>query len=640
MSQTENNRTTPARIWNKYQIDLLSFILSLYALPVSFYYFIFKDLDGGWNRALNIAIRDNRIFGSEVVFTFGPLAYLSTRNTEYIKDIYVLLFDVFITTCLFLIFKKYLQANKRYFIVLLLSLLYFKGCEGSMLLFLLFTLYASMNLKEGFTNYLHVGIMAISGVVVFFMKINFGLITLPLMVMIALYLLFKNRKMAIYFAAFSSVLFLGICFKTKIDVLSYVHYGSIMISHYGEAMQLPLPPSQANYVWALMTCSVFGLLLCYSMWRRITERKLTIEHLAIYGMLMLNMFLVYKNSFTRNDGHNEIIFGYMPFFMAMTLWVLDRTKGVVPAMAMAFVFVATDANITLPHGNEGKSFLYNAFLAPNVNYAKNFFRKQENTIDTTLVIPADKKAMIGNASIDIFPVDVAVMQQNDMNYYPRPTIQSYAAYSPELDSVNAKHFFRKNRPEWVMHWTWSIDNRYPMWDEPLTSAMLRMNYDYAGYVATRAAATMNEHGYYLLLKNRHSLEKYPEFVKVYSIEKNITDTVHFSFPTDTPYYMTAELDYSTAGKLNNIFFQPASIQISFLLADTLKPAVESFKIIKPMIDHPVLINKLIMANSHYINFITGHLENNRNIGGFVLQTKEKDFTEKVRYTFYRMKNYF
>jgi len=129
-------------------------------------------------------------------------------------------------------------------------------------------------------------------------------------------------------------------------------------------------------------------------------------------------------------------------------------------------------------------------------------------------------------------------------------------------------------------------------------------------------------------------------VKVYSIEKSITDTVHFSFPTDTPYYMTAELEYSTVGKFNNIFFQPASVQISFLLADTLKPAVESFKVIKPMMDHPVLVNKLIMANSHYINFITGHLENNRNIGGFVLHTKEKDFAEKVTYTFYRLKNYF
>ncbi|MBX2904728.1 MAG: hypothetical protein KF744_01730 [Taibaiella sp.] len=640
MTPIENFGQKMRLFWAKQQVNLFALVLSIYALPVSFYYYIFKDLDGSWNRSLNMAIKNNLVFGKDLVFTFGPLAYLSTRNTEYVRDIYLLLFDFFVSVCFFMLFRRMLQKSTKYFPVLLLSLLYFKGCEGSMILFILFSAYSCLCLEDGFSNYLDVAIIAISGVLVFFMKINFGLITIPLMGMLLIYLLVKNFRAGIIFSTISILLFVAIYLKTEINLLGYVRYGSLLIAHYGETMQIAMEPTQRNFLWALALCTVYLYLICYYLWNAIRRRTFSIEKMAVCGLSMLNVFLTYKNSFTRNDSHNDTFFGFLPFFVTLTMYILYKEFNWRSTVLYVIVFLMVDANLKLPHGDEGRFFSYNAFIAPTINYVDHMFVKQKDVIDTTLVIPDAARKQIGEGTIDILPVDVALLQQNNMNYHPRPVMQSYAAYCHELDSLNADHFYNKNRPQWVMSWTWTIDNRYAGWEEPLTNAMLRMNYDYSGFITTRTVGSMDEHGYYLLLKAKSIPVKLPEFEKVYSVEASLADTVRFSFPNDTPYYMSANINYSTLGKINNLLYQPATLNFTFFFADTLKPYTESRKVLKPIIDHPVLVNKLILANSHFINFMTGYLGNNRTINAFCIQTKERDFEEKVTYTFYRLKNYF
>ena len=92
--------------------------------------------------------------------------------------------------------------------------------------------------------------------------------------------------------------------------------------------------------------------------------------------------------------------------------------------------------------------------------------------------------LIGNASVDIYPWDYSYLAANNLNWQPRPVIQSYAAYTRELDQLNAKHLESEKAPDFIL-WELrkitrdihggtleSIDGRYLLNDEP--DALLAM----------------------------------------------------------------------------------------------------------------------------------------------------------------------
>jgi len=92
--------------------------------------------------------------------------------------------------------------------------------------------------------------------------------------------------------------------------------------------------------------------------------------------------------------------------------------------------------------------------------------------------------LIGNASVDIYPWDYSYIAANNLKWQPRPVIQSYAAYTRELEQMNANHLESKKAPDFIL-WELrkitrdihggtleSIDGRYLLNDEP--DALLAM----------------------------------------------------------------------------------------------------------------------------------------------------------------------
>jgi hypothetical protein len=96
--------------------------------------------------------------------------------------------------------------------------------------------------------------------------------------------------------------------------------------------------------------------------------------------------------------------------------------------------------------------------------------------------------IIGERTVDVYPWDYAFIPANDLNWLPRPVLQSYVAYTPWLDLKNSGHFLSKNAPEYLI---WEInkdasdinggnmvstDQRYLLDDEPKTILAILNNY--------------------------------------------------------------------------------------------------------------------------------------------------------------------
>jgi len=173
--------------------------------------------------------------------------------------------------------------------------------------------------------------------------------------------------------------------------------------------------------------------------------------------------------------------------------------------------------------------------------------KKDYSVNVTLINSID------NSSVDIFPWDIALCWAYDLNWTPRPVFQSYTAYTPYLDTINSQHFSDPTiSPQKILYSYESIDNRYPLFDEPKTFRTIINNYTYA-----------DESGGFILL-NR-SLDQ------IENKEVDLgTSTAKMGVPIKIPSYNgqifgNVTIKYSLLGDLMNIIYKPAPVYVSFQL---------------------------------------------------------------------------
>jgi hypothetical protein len=362
-------------------------------------------------------------------------------------------------------------------------------------------------------------------------------------------------------------------------------------------------------------------------------------------LFCLWIFLAYKNGFTRNDSyHNEDFFGAMPLFMLFIAGVTDLSKSKVAYVSCIVTILLSAVNLygvqfNSMHRTESRGFLSKAYVNQPLHYFDNFFKKQPDPRDIGHTIPPVIRNGIGDATVDVFPIDVWLAQLNDLNYSPRPVLQSYSAYCGVFDSLNAMHFYGTDRPEYLLSWTWSIDQRYPAWDESMTKAMIHLNYDYAGYVSLKNETVLsNDYGNYLVFKAKPGTRESPKFEKLYEKTVLLNDTIHINFPGDAPIYMSADIAYTAAGTIHTFISQPPLLEVT-LFFDSACTSGAIYRAVKPIIENPVLINKYIGLSTDFLNFVSGALSYDRDIKAFSFHADPKEVRSKITLTFYRFSNY-
>jgi len=626
----------------KYQSQILSLLLALYALPVGFFYSVSDSLDSSWVRAINIAVKNNWRFGTDFVFTYGPLGYLTPRNSQYISDIYFLFADIFTTFCFYYIINRILSKEIKWFFLILIAIFYFKGTEYASYTFMFFILFTVLNLRNNFSNTVEIALCAISGVVVFFVKANYGIVSYPIIFCIMLYLLYRRNFKALgAFSVICILLFSVIFLKVNIDILNYVRNSIYIIQGYNEAMQLAIDPNCHPFICVIVYFFLFLSLLVVYFIEKKREGQILVP-LITSGLIMLMFFLSYKNGFTRNDAHNDGFFVLIPLFLIFTISLLDSKRTVLMRVLCVAVILLSDSNVDLPHGCEGKGFVRNNLINYTSNYFKTMFTKQEDIlkIGPGLKIPDSTLRIIGRSTVDITPIDITTLQVNNMNYYPRPVIQSYSAYSGPLDSINARHFFKDNRPEYVMASISSIDNRMVAWDESITKTMFHLNYDYAGFVSLSSDTVLtNGHGNYLLLKSNKQKGKYPVLDKLDEKIVKFNDTLHINFPPDQVIYVSIDIQYSLLGKIKNVIYNPTIMTADLFFDDACKASI-THRMVRPIAKEPVLINKAICMNTDFVNFVTGELKKNTDVKAIAFHAESLgDVKPEIKLTFYKFSNY-
>ena len=471
-----------ASAWGRFLFLGLALLISV---PASFTTAPQVGLDPSWQLSLQLAVLNGKNFGKDFVFTYGPLGYLLIHAAA--NKIVLLLYDLFVLSSLWSVYRSLWLLNPSWCggLRLLLLAVVTKTCWVLCPAAILFTILCHWLWRIADRgDALAVAGALLAALVLFLGKVNYGLIMIFLIPAYGagLWLFHPRRRAAgtALLTGFPLLVWLG-AMIWHVDLPAYLRSGIELITGYNEAMfaysnNALLGAGLAGVF--LLAMGVIAVLDCRQReWR---------EQILLLPLILLAAFLLFKNAFTRSDGgHEGSFFAALPLLLAvwcigwrgaMGVRILLLISLIYPLAMLAMkpkTFGGTDLAGWMP-----VRYIQQLVAAPMREDAA-YLEASLRSRYPEAVLPADIQSVIGRSTVDVMPWESSIAILNGLNYQPRPEPQSYSAYTPWLDDLNAQFAASAGAPDYMLFacaQSGSIDGRPVVWDESRTKMVLLENY--------------------------------------------------------------------------------------------------------------------------------------------------------------------
>ena len=398
-------------------------------------------LDFSWIAGLYMAVDEGKHFGTEVVFTYGPLGFLAWP---------VLWFS-------WLPVLAYLHFCVIYFsftAILTWSLNRTVGLLGAaVIVFISFSVvgflsqlplllaiglcFAAMrsDRPEAALTVLVVGgglLCAIEPLV----KLSVGPPT-AVVILLGLIGARANRRQWALFAAIAVGGFFTFWFLTGQglgNLWDYAVNGSQVISGYGEAMGF-----DAAETWEAVAIVAFALGLVAFI-HRAEFRDARARWLAT-ALTAVAAYVVFKygtTQFTKAGPPVVALTSLLAIFM-MAPWPRRRAGAFIGAFAVLGLITlhAFPVPASLDAVSKLNSFRKSAQLVLRPGHRQDQVDSSRSSLRETLKVPAGILATVGDKPVAIEPWEIVVAWAYDLNWRPLPVFQNYTAYTARLDRLNA-----------------------------------------------------------------------------------------------------------------------------------------------------------------------------------------------------------
>jgi len=263
-----------------------------------------------------------------------------------------------------------------------------------------------------------------------------------------------------------------------LSLAGYVRSGWEVASGYSEAMGLPGPLWQPALAGAMIAASFAAVLLTAGDLRAL---------LPGLTPALIVAFFAFKHAMVRQDAHAAL---FQVKFAAGLLFLLvsarlPRDRRLILVLELFTVVMAYTVAVEQFHGFDAEirarlelrnapptldAFWHWPATWANIGAA-------EHTARATLRLPARFHEIVGNGTVDGEPWDVDVVQANGWRWQPRPVFQSYTAYTPALDRINAEHLQSDRTADFVLLSFATVDARHPFLEAPRSWRALLDRYD-------------------------------------------------------------------------------------------------------------------------------------------------------------------
>jgi hypothetical protein len=559
--------------------------------------FPLNTLDSGWAFALNVAVAKGLVFGRDIIFTFGPYASVYTTQYHPATDAQML-WSGGLLAISFAVSLICLGRGVYRLVALGLALFLVFALRDTQFLAIPFTsLLLICRVAMPFDHPMHIKLSLPVVLTLALLIVTLGLLPLVkgtfavasgmVMALGCLLLVERRHRMLAAGSALLFIVSMSILWTMARQPLAalpnFFLAQAPITTGYTAAMSVPGPEWQIIlYVLCCLLLGLWNLRLLYT---------LGTAGLALLIGFAVLFFLAFKEGFVRDDTHSLIAAGMLG--VAGWAMLLSGQRGFIPLMGL-LVGLAGWAAI-----DRSETGLTAATLARRVETP---FIVAANALTTRWHSPArlersyaDNVRLIRTAqplahlvgTIDIYSFGQSALLANDLNWAPRPVLQSYSAYTPSLARKDADYLARAEAPTTILFALQPVDSRLPSLEDGASWPTLLTRYSILGYDGDLA-----------ILRKRTT----PTTTNPLANAPEISGTFHLGEPIVLPKHIPvvwarADVRLTLCGKLISLLFKPPHLNISYLLPDGHK---QTFRYIAGMGESGFVAAPIIQSTTDFV----------------------------------------
>jgi hypothetical protein len=448
----------------------------------------YAGLDPSWAVGLNAARGYGLRFGSDLLYTYGPLGFLDNPLTlsrgQYILGIIFAIVAVFaLWVMAYLALRRLMSPRAAALLSTAVAVLFASATGPSTLLVIACAMAGLLRLStrgdlgamRPRIEALSVGVGSVAGLLVQ-IKLPAGVAALAVAVILAVADR-PWRRALLNLAATSAAVLVSFLVLWRSDGQLLADLppwlrGSLQVSAgYGEAMGYERPDGGLGYVVAGAVVVVIGVLAA------LAARQLPrAEGLGVVVMTATMLVFAFKTAFTRHDAH-ELAFFPVAGALVIVLAPFAQRRGpafIALVAALVMVFPGLSPLDLKQTRDRWRIALQSAFSSEAAAATTTQAREAGKA---TYQLPQEFVDDIGSHPVAVDPWDNALPVAYQMRWAPMPVFQSYVAYTPFLDDLNAEAAREAPADQYVLRATSpGLDGRNPAWETPTYLLTLACDY--------------------------------------------------------------------------------------------------------------------------------------------------------------------
>jgi hypothetical protein len=445
------------------------------------------SLDSGWMYALDVAVEKGLIFGQDVVFTFGP--YASDENRQYYPatDVQTLWSTGLLAVALAV--GLIIAARDRFKLSAASVVVFLALNDGDQwffcipLVFLLIVGRAALpaphpaSLALSRPVRLGLVLLVIALGLLPLIKGTFGLASVVVTTLGCGLLMARGEKIFAMAAALIFVVAMATFWMAAgqpiVHLPGFFAAQATIIDGYGEAMSV-YGPAREPLVYVAACCA---LGLCHGGFVR--SGGFSAAALASGAAFLL--FLAFKAGFVRHDnGHAMIAAGTL----GLAGWILAvGLPGMRPILGLVVCLIAWGV-IDSAHDDPSRGTIADRIGAPFAASARGLAMRLAGNdalrrrFDESLrKIRQERPLPPLSGPVDIYSDGQSALLANALAWAPRPVLQSYSAYTPDLLEKNAAHVAGAKAPDNILFSVEPVDHRLGALEDGLSWPALLTRYE-------------------------------------------------------------------------------------------------------------------------------------------------------------------
>jgi len=446
-------------------------------------------IDPGWQWAANQAADAGLVFGRDIVFTYGPLAFLmvplDVSSNLLVANLFLLGVQVLFTAALAALFLR----DRRLAAIMTFAVLFVIARHQGLALEGFFPLIVGLLVLLGVfaDRRLPIAAAATLAAILLMVKMSLGIASLAVLsvaFVVARFIFNRSYRLALGLLTFpvtlivlSTMLFDGPgtffhWLELSLQVVSgYSIANSITNAETGPTLQVVVG-AMAVGVWI-----GFSVLLG-------RDRRLLAWNLLFVPVVLIQ----FRLAFVRHDNHQYVLIPFMLALIAFSSLFAQRRRQIAAHVAFFAVLLIGGAlaNLVDPIGSGlfPKNLLVGGTgtraLSKLVHTAET---RAELAVESTdnlepLRLGEDVRELLEGSrnGVGTLPWEIQYCPANELEWNPTPTLQLYSAYTRDLDLWSAEHYAGAAAPEFIINAFAAVGMRRQLFDAPATWRTIFLNY--------------------------------------------------------------------------------------------------------------------------------------------------------------------